>query len=92
MRWAVSPERPGVVVHSQSTLGETSFTLKDGGFRRSCTHLRGQQEALLELEVEVAHERAERMLAGVALSGRGHGRSGCLADPFGHFWIITQTP
>ena len=79
------------MVHSQITLGETSFTLKDGGFRRSCTHLRGQG-TLLELEVEVADERAERMRAGVALSGRGHGRSGRLAEPFGHFWIITQPP
>jgi PhnB protein len=86
----------GHVMHAEIAIGDTRIALADeeGEYNRSPLAL-GGSPAIMQLRVDDADAVAERAVAAGArlifpVADQFYGeRSGRLADPFGHLWIIS---
>jgi len=85
----------GRVVHAMVTAGPIRFAVKDAGDGDAAPS-GGGVPVIMSLDVSDADAVAERMLAAGAtvifpVADQDYGdRSGRLADPFGHQWMIAQ--
>lgn len=91
-------EPDGRVVHAKLTLGNFSLSLSEEASEwgwLSPMSLRGST-VLIQLEFENCDTVAEKMIVEkaevvVPIKDRPYGkREGCIRDPFGHLWILSQ--
>jgi uncharacterized glyoxalase superfamily protein PhnB/SAM-dependent methyltransferase len=85
----------GRIAHAELAIGDAAFTLKDEDATDPAP--REGAPVLLMLEVDDVDAVAARMLAAggrvvFAVQDTEYGRSGRLADPFGHQWMLSQRP
>ncbi|HEY7483921.1 MAG TPA: methyltransferase [Streptosporangiaceae bacterium] len=85
----------GKIVHCELAVGEARFTLKDEDAADRAPAAAGGSGALLMLEVEDVDAVAARMVAAggtvvFPVADADYGRSGRVADPFGHAWLLHQ--
>lgn len=84
------------IVHAELALGDAAFAVKDAD-EVDPAPSGGGASVLLSLDVPDAAALAARMTAAGAtvvfpVADHDYGRMGRLADPFGHVWILVETP